>query len=95
MRSLGALGLALAATVPTSPGAAKEACQRYAALSRLPLSFVEISSGDLGRVESFVYTDRKCTCDNLPAVARALGGPARAGVNWDCRPATANERRSH
>jgi hypothetical protein len=72
-----------------------QACEQYAGLARLPGRFVEIASGDLGRLESFVLTDRTCTCNNTPALERAMGRSSPQTANWSCRPASAEERRSN
>ena len=95
MRLLGVFSIAVTAVIATATSAAEHNCDRYAALKRLPYRFEEIASGDLGKAELFVLTDRTCTCDNTPAVARMLGKPALQNVNWSCRAATPDERGSH
>jgi hypothetical protein len=91
---LGISGFAMVAALAWTANAAEQNCDQYAALNRLPDSFEEIASGDLGKAEFFVLTDRRCTCDNEPAVSRRLGKPAPQKINWSCRESTPDERRS-
>jgi hypothetical protein len=87
--------LNLAMPIAIAASTAEPNCSRYAAMRRLPVEFEEIASADLvGGAELFILTDGSCTCDNKPAVDRRLGKPAPIGVNWSCRPAAPDERRS-
>ena len=89
MRALACLIL-LSATATAEP-----ACDRYATVERLPDGFIEIASGDFGKAELFVLTNGICTCSNDPAVSRRLGKSAPDKINWSCRAATDDERRSN
>jgi hypothetical protein len=91
------LGISAAAMVTVIAGAAsavEQNCDQYGALNRLPNDFEEIASADLGKAELFILTDGKYTCDNRPAVDRKLGKPAPQNINWSCREATPDERRT-
>jgi hypothetical protein len=95
VRLVGILSIAVAAAIATATNAAEESCDRYAGLKRPPPDqFEEIAIADFGVAELFVLSDGKCTCDNRPAVARALGKPAPENINWSCRVATSDERRN-
>jgi hypothetical protein len=94
VRLLGISGSAVAVAIAAAANAADQDCDRYAALQRLPDRFEEIASSDLGKVEFFILSDGRCTCDNAPAVNRQLGKPAPQNVSWSCRVATPDERRS-
>jgi hypothetical protein len=95
VKLLGISSFALTIAMLAGQAGAEQSCDLYAALKRLPASFEEIASADLGKVEVFYLTDGKCTCDNTPAAYRTLGKPAPQNVNWSCRTATAAERRDH
>ena len=88
------LGISAAVAIAAAANAADQDCDRYAALQRLPDRFEEIASGDIGKVELFILSDGKCTCANTPAVNRRLDKPAPQNVNWSCRMARPDERRS-
>ena len=94
MRLLGISGTAAAIAIAAAANASDQDCDRYAALDRLPDRFEEIASGDFGEVELFILSDGKCTCANTPAVNRRLDKPAPQNVNWSCRMARPDERRS-
>jgi|SRR5712675_269811 hypothetical protein len=96
MRLLPILSIAMASAIPAPASAAEQNCDRYAVLEWLPNPFEEIARGQLAwiRIEFVVLTDGTCTCDNTPKVDRALGKPAPQNVNWVCRDATPDERRS-
>jgi hypothetical protein len=93
---LSIFGIAVATAIAAPASAAEQRCDRHAALNQIPGRFEEIARGDLSgtTMELVVLTDGTCTCDNLPAVMRELGKPAPANVNWYCRDAMPNERRS-
>jgi homoserine kinase len=95
VRVLGISGAATVAAIAAA-GAAEQNCGQYAALERLPDRFEEIGRGHLANIatELVVLTDGTCTCDSTPAVSRALRKPAPQGINWSCRVATPDERRS-
>jgi hypothetical protein len=89
-------GAAVAVAIAGAASAAEPDCGRYATLERLPDSFAEIIRGDFARVgvELVVLSDGSCTCASSPRVDRALGKPVPQNVNWSCRAATPDDRRS-
>jgi hypothetical protein len=75
--------------------AAQANCGRYESHVGLPARFAEIARGSLGEVEMIVLSDGRCTCENGPAVDRFFGRAPPRGLNWSCRRASAEERRSN
>jgi hypothetical protein len=86
---------ALSVASPAVVVAAPLHCGRYEAHVGLPARFAEIARGSLGEVEMIVLSDGRCTCENGPAVDRFFGRAAPRGINWSCRKASAEERRSN
>jgi hypothetical protein len=91
----GFAAIVLGASLPSVAEAAASACETYSFMKRLPEQFRMVASGDLGGVEFFQVSDRRCTCDNSPGQNRKWGRPAPEGIYWSCRKASADERRSN
>ena len=95
MRGLLATTCVLSVASPAVVLAAQPNCGRYESHVGLPDRFVEIARGSLGHVEMVWFSDGRCTCENGPAVDRFFGRAAPRGVNWSCRRASAEDRRSN
>jgi hypothetical protein len=92
---IGVAAIVFGAALPGAAEAAQPACETFSFMKRLPESFRMIASADLGGVEAFTVSNRRCTCDNGPGQNRKWGRPAPEGIYWSCRKASAEERRSN